>query len=151
MAYGIETPKVIRPNDLKGLIYRLKQTPNKIRMKKIFIISAIFLFGLAVNTSAQANKNTTAFSIADSSSYIDKYRFEGLPFEYMEVFVKDKKLSYSGGQFNGFLNPVVDKRDVFDAEGGATFTFLRNKERKVAELQIDYMGQTYYGVREAKK
>ncbi len=89
-------------------------------------------------------------SIVDSAIYTGKYKYEGLPFQYMEISVKDGKLIFSGGEYNGSLNPIKEKKDAFDADGLALFTFFRNSEGKVAELQIDYQGQSYLGKRESK-
>ena len=69
----------------------------------------------------------------------------------MEVSVKDGKLFYSGGEYNGSLAPLKDKKDAFDVNGQAIFTFLRNNENKVDKLNIDYNGQSYLGTREDKK
>ncbi len=122
-------------------------------MKKTILLSLFTICLSALKTSAQTNntKDTiTVFSIADSATYTGKYKYEGLPFEYMEISVKDGKLAYMGGEYNGALDPMKDKKDAFDAGGVAFFTFLRNPESKVAELQIDYQGQTYVGKRERK-
>ena len=121
-------------------------------MKKIIIVSLFPLCVFALKASAQTSKDTiSVFSIADSASFTGKYKYEGLPFEYMEVTVKDGKLYYSGGKYNGSLDPVKDKKDGFGSGGNALFTFLRNNENKVAELKIDYQGQSYLGKREDKK
>lgn len=122
-------------------------------MKKTILLSAITICLLALKTSAQTSKPTDSipvFSIADSASFTGKYKYENLPFEYMEISVKDGKLYYSGGEYSGYLDPLKDKKDAFDAQGQALFTFLRNSENKVNELQIDYQGQTFVGKREAK-
>jgi hypothetical protein len=121
-------------------------------MNKIIIVTLFSLGVFASKASAQTSKDSIpVFSIADSASFTGKYKYEGLPFEYMEVSVKDGKLFYSGGEYSGNLIPVKDKKDAFDANGEAVFTFLRNKENKVAELKIDYQGQSYLGKREEKK
>ncbi len=118
-------------------------------MKKIIIVS---LFVFALKASAQTTKDTIpVFSIADSALFTGKYKYEDLPFKYMEVNVKKGKLYYSGGEYNGSLDPVKNKKDAFDAGGAALFTFLRNNENNVAELKIDYQGQSYLGKREDKK
>lgn len=122
-------------------------------MKKTILL-AVFALGLfALKSSAQTSKPTDSipvFSIADSASFTGKYKYQDLPFEYMEISVKDGKLYYSGGEYSGYLEPLKDKKDAFDANGQALFTFLRNSEKKIGELQIDYQGQTFVGKREAK-
>ncbi|MDB5206263.1 MAG: hypothetical protein JWR72_1338 [Flavisolibacter sp.] len=122
-------------------------------MKKTILVSVFAVCLFALKTSAQTNKpkdTIPVFSIADSASYTGNYKYEGLPFQYMEISVKDGKLAFSGGEYNGTLNPIKDKKDAFDADGAALFTFLRHSEGKVAELQINYQGQTYLGKRESK-
>jgi hypothetical protein len=120
-------------------------------MKKTILVSLFAVCLFALKASAQTNQpkdSIPVFSIADSASYTGNYKYEGLPFQYMEISVKDGKLAFVGGEYNGFLNPMKDKKDAFDADGAALFTFLRNREGKVAELQINYQGQTYLGKRE---
>ncbi len=124
-----------------------------IMRKTIFIL----LFGISffsLKTSAQNIKPTDsipAFSIADSTTFTGKYKYENLPFEYMEISVKDGKLFYSGGEYNGSLNNIKDKKDAFDATGIAVFTFKRNDDNDVTELQIDYQGQIFSGTKEETK
>lgn len=121
-------------------------------MKKA-IFSLFTLAILSLNATAQTPKtpeSVPVFSIADSASFTGKYKYVGLPFEYMTVTVKDGKLYYFGGEYSGFLEPMKDRKDVFDASGEAVFTFVRNGENKVTELAIDYQGQTFTGTREEK-
>lgn len=123
-------------------------------MKKTILLSLFAICLCTLKTAAQTSKpkdSVAVFSIADSASYTGKYKYEGMPFEYMEISVKDGKLHYLGGEYNGVLDPVKDKKDAFDAGGVAAFTFLRNPESKVAELQIQYEGQNYVGKKEAKQ
>ena len=121
-------------------------------MKKIIIVTLFSVCLFSFKASAQASKDSIpVFSIADSATFTGKYKYEGMPFEYMEVSVKDGKLYFEGGEYSGVLQPVKDKKDAFDANGEAVFTFLRNNENKVAQLKIDYQGQSYLGKREDKK
>jgi cytochrome c len=123
-------------------------------MKKTILLSLFALCLFASNASAQTTATTdtaSAFSIADSASFTGKYLYEGLPFEHMEVSVKDGKLAFMGGDYNGILEPIKGKKDTFDAaDGAAIFTFLRNAENKIAELRIEYQGQSFVGKRENK-
>jgi hypothetical protein len=122
-------------------------------MKKTILFSLLAVCLCAFGASAQTTgpKDTaTVFSIADSASFTGKYLYEGLPFEHMEISVKDGKLAYSGGEYNGVLEPIKGKKDAFDAGGVAFFTFLRNPENKVAELRIEYQGDAFVGKRELK-
>jgi hypothetical protein len=123
-------------------------------MKKLIFI--FFLSAGLVSLKANAQTATTPeiktqFSIADSAAFKGKYKFEGLPFEYIEVSVQDNKLYFVGGEYNGFLTPVNDKKDSFDVNGEALFTFGRNTENNIVELKVDYQGQSYVGKKEEKK
>ena len=109
---------------------------------------------MALQSSAQTTKMTDSaavFSIADSATFIGKYKYENLPFEYMTISVQDGKLYYSGGEYSGPLNPIKDKKDVFDANGNAVFTFVRDSDNKVTGMQIDYQGESYMGKREQEE
>jgi hypothetical protein len=122
-------------------------------MKK-FIIALFFTTGfIFLKASAQSNNDSTKwqFSIADSASYKGKYMFEGLPFEYMEVTVQEGQLYFTGGEYKGFLIPMADKKESFDVNGQAIFSFTCNNENKIIELKVDYQGQTFQGKKEEKK
>ena len=122
-------------------------------MKKTFFLSSLALCLLTFTASAQTSTPSGSgpvFEISDSATYIGKYRYEGLPFEHMTISVKEGKLYFFGGEYAGYLTPLKDKKDVFDANGEAVFTFRRNSENKVADLQIDYQRLSYMGKRESK-
>ena len=122
-------------------------------MKKLifgFFITAV-LFSTQAYSQTTTPETRTQFSIADSTSFKGKYKFEGLPFEYVEVSVQDNKLYFVGGEYKGALIPINDKKDAFDVNGEAVFTFSRNNENKITELKIDYQGQSYQGKKEEKK
>ncbi len=122
-------------------------------MKKATLILLASICLSTLSSSAQTTKTpgtNTPFSIADSSEFIGKYKYEGLPFEYMVVSVREGQLYFVGGDYNGFLVPQKDKKDVFDVNGVATFTFTRNDQNRVSELKVDYDGQTYMGKKEVK-
>lgn len=122
-------------------------------MKKTIFLSFFALCMCTLSASAQTSTPSgsgSVFEISDSATYIGKYKYEGLPFDYMTVSVKEGKLYFFGGEYAGFLTPVKDKKDVFDANGEALFTFHRNSDKKVADLQIDYQGQSFMGKRETK-
>ncbi|MFT4156159.1 hypothetical protein [Parafilimonas sp.] len=118
----------------------------------LFSLLSICMFVLKAaaqdSTATQLTDSIPAFSIADSSTFTGKYKYEGLPFEYMVVSVKDSSLYYSGGEYSGPLAPIAGKKDSFDASGQALFTFLRDAGNKVTDLQIDYQGQTFTGRKE---
>lgn len=117
----------------------------------VLFLFVFIIFSKANAQSAPAPESKWQFSIADSASYKGKYRFEGLPFEFIEVTVQESKLHFVGGEYNGFLVPLSDKKDAFDVNSQAVFTFARNVENKVTELKVDYNGQVFQGKKEEKK
>jgi hypothetical protein len=65
--------------------------------------------------------------------------------------VHDNKLYFVGGEYNGFLVPLTDKKDAFNVNDQAVFTFNRNNENKIVGLKVDYQGQIFEGKKEEKK
>lgn len=120
-------------------------------MKKIIFIFLLTAGVFSAQAYSQTSATITQFNIADSAAFKGKYKFEGLPFEYIEVSVQDNNLYFVGGEYNGPLVPIVDKKDAFDVNGEAVFTFGRNNENKITDLKVDYQGQTYLGKKEEKK
>ena len=120
-------------------------------MKKIVFVLAASFGLMAANASpvkAAPAPFVKLIRIANNADYVGKFKYEGLPFEHMEVSIREEKLYFAGGEYSGLLTPLDGKPDVFDANGQAVFTFLRNTEKKVTELQIDYQGQTFVGRKE---
>ena len=123
-------------------------------MKKLIFILVLttgFFAAQAYSQTTTPSETKTQFSISDSASFKGKYKFEGLPFEYVEVSVQENKLFFVGGEYNGALLPINDKKDAFDVNGEAVFTFNRNTENKINELKIDYQGQTFVGKKEEER
>jgi hypothetical protein len=123
-------------------------------MKKLLIIlflSIGFIGSKAHSQSTPASETKPQFSIADSASFKGKYKFEGTPFEFIEISVQDAKLYFVGGEYNGFLIPLTDKKDAFNVNDQAVFTFGRDNANKITELKVDYQGQIFSGKKEEKK
>ena len=124
-------------------------------MRKSVIVLFLSAFIISSEVDAQSTPATPEtkwqFSIADSASYTGKCRFEGLPFEFIEVTVQENKLHFVGGEYNGFLVPINDKKDTFDVNSQAVFTFIRNPENKITGLKVAYNGDTFEGKKEEKK
>ena len=124
-------------------------------MKRMIVLLLVSFSIIVTEASAQASappEAASSFAVVDTAAFKGKYKFENLPFEYIEVSVEQGKLFFVGGEYNGFLEPVKDKKDVFDVgDGVATFTFGRNKENKIETLKVDYDGQSFEGKKEEKK
>ena len=123
-------------------------------MKKLIILlfsTVGFVSFQAHSQSAPASETKPQFSINDSASFKGKYKFEGLPFEFIEITVRVSKLFFFGGEYNGFLVPLPYKKYAFNVNDQAVFTFGRNNENKITELKVDYQGQTFQGKKEETK
>ena len=124
-------------------------------MKKILLALFIVVIASVSNVSAQttpAPKDSTGwYNVADTAIFKGKYKVEGMPFDYVEISVKEAKLYFNAGEYEGFLTPLADKKDAFDALGQAVFTFSRNADATDVEgLKIDYNGMEILGKKEKK-
>ena len=129
-------------------------------MKKFLLVLTIALIAGISNTSAQTPvpapappKDSTIswFNLADTAIFKGKYKVEGVPFDYVEVIVKESKLYFFAGDYQGNLEPLKDKKDAFDALGQAIFSFSRNADATDIEgLKIEYNGELILGKKEKK-
>ncbi len=104
----------------------------------------------AASTPASAAP-TTQVAIADSvdlNQYVGKYKFEGLPFEFVTIAVKDGKLTIDTGSESGAMTAVKDAADTFDASGRATLKFKRDDTKKVTGVTLDAQGMSFEGKKE---
>ncbi len=105
----------------------------------------------AASTPAPASP-TTQVTVADSvdlNQYVGKYKFEGLPFEFVTIAVKDGKLTIDTGSESGAMTAVKDAADTFDAAGRATLKFKRDDTKKVTGVTLDAQGMSFEGKKEA--
>lgn len=117
-------------------------------MKRHLLVLVVAMFAFATSSSAQTT-DSSWFKVADTALYKGKYKVEGAPFDYMEITVKESKLYYTGGGYEGFLDPIKDKKEAFDAMGQAVFTFIRNTDgTDVDAFKIDYQGMVIDGKKE---
>ncbi len=89
-----------------------------------------------------ANAPATTASLAD---YAGKYKFTGLPFEYIEIVPENGKLVAITPDDRGPLSPVGTDR--FDAGGKAIIEFIR-LDGKVVGMNLMPPGMTFNGVRQ---
>lgn len=112
---------------------------------------------LSLSTSYAASTPTpvsalTPISAADSvdlNQYVGKYKFEGLPFEFVTIAVKDGKLTIDTGTESGAMTAVKEAPDTFDAAGRATLKFKRDDTKKVTGVTLDAQGMSFEGKKEA--
>jgi cytochrome c len=83
----------------------------------------------------------------DLSEYVGKYKMSGLPFEYIEVSIKDGKLNMQAGEQGGEVQ-ATNTPDKYDAGGKATILFVRDETKKVTSLKMKAMGFNFTGKKE---
>lgn len=83
---------------------------------------------------------------ADLNDYVGKYKFVGLPFEFIEIAVENGQLIAITPGDRGALAPLPGA-DKFDADGRAVFEFVR-ESGKVTELKLMPPGMSFSGKRE---
>jgi cytochrome c len=110
--------------------------------------SALYAATPVVGTSPVANQVRTDDPV-DLNQYAGKYKFEGLPFEYLTIGVKDGQLTINTGTEEGTLTPIKDTTDKFDAAGRATLKFNRDENKKVTGITLDAQGMSFEGKKEA--
>ncbi|RDC61648.1 hypothetical protein [Adhaeribacter pallidiroseus] len=123
-------------------------------MKKIiltgicaFALSTTFAFVPQALTSA-SSKLVVVDDPMDLNQYIGKYKFEGLPFEYLTITLINGKLHANTGAEEGDLIPLPEA-DTFDASGRAILKFKRDTDKKVNGMTLDADGSSFEGKKEA--
>jgi cytochrome c len=76
--------------------------------------------------------------------YVGKYKMTGLPFDFIEISVKEGKVIMNAGTQGGPINPT-DTPDKYDADGKATLYFVRDESKKVTSIKMQAMGFTFEG------
>ncbi len=94
-----------------------------------------------------SNNVSTPAATMDLSTYAGKYKMTGLPFEHIDVSVKDGKLHMEAGGQGGEIK-ATDTSDKFDADGKATIYFIRDETAKVSKIKLEAMGMTFEGKKE---
>lgn len=120
-------------------------------MIKVVLTALVGIAAISYSASAQTAP-ATATAATDTTAlkeFTGKYKFEGLPFEYMEFSLKAGSLNVQAGDQGGPMTPVKDAVDKFEiADGAAKFTFARNEEKKVAKVTVEYQGMVFDGKKE---
>ncbi|WP_128546190.1 hypothetical protein [Larkinella soli] len=123
-------------------------------MKKLVLTLACFaslsaVYAASSSPSAPAPVvRVVASDSTDLTQYAGKYKFEGLPFEFLTIGVKDGKLTVSTGAQEGELVPMKEP-DKYDASGQATLTFTRDGEKKVTGITLEAQGAVFEGKKES--
>lgn len=120
-------------------------------MKKVIFSFILGVFAVSYSASAQtapqtamASKDTTALK-----EFTGKYKFEGLPFEHMEFSLKEGTLTVQAGDQGGAMAPIKESTDRFETlDSAAKFTFVRNEEKKIIRVSVEYQGMVFEGKKE---
>ncbi len=104
--------------------------------------------GMGLNAQGENFSGTREMSEMGISSYVGKYKMEGLPFEYIELSDKSGKLHYVAGEYRGDLTALSGK-DQFDANGQAAVNFTRDASNNISTMVVNIQGKNYIGKREA--
>ncbi len=120
-------------------------------MKKVILSFLLGFAAIAYSAKAQTSSPTPA-ATADTTAlkeYAGKYKFEGLPFEFMEFSLKQGSLTVQAGDQGAAIIPSKETADRFEtADSVAKFSFIRNEEKKVTKVIVDYQGTIFEGKKE---
>jgi hypothetical protein len=79
------------------------------------------------------------------TDYVGKYKMENLPFEFIELSMKDGQLYITAGDNEGTLTAVPNQVDSFDAGGQAAIKFTRDEQKKIKKMIVEAQGQVFEG------
>ncbi|MCC6461419.1 MAG: ThuA domain-containing protein [Saprospiraceae bacterium] len=82
----------------------------------------------------------------DLNEYVGKYKFTGLPFEYMEITLENGELIGTSPMGKGPLHPTTEP-ETFDADGKAKFQFIR-EGGQVTGVNLMPPGMSFSGKKE---
>jgi hypothetical protein len=121
-------------------------------MKKLFFTVIIAFVAFTFTASAETiAPQITMESVSDTvklKEYAGKYKFVGLPFEYMEITLKEGVLNVEAGDQGGPMTQDKEVPEKFDVAGEALFKFVRNDEKKVVKVVVEYQGMTLEGTKD---
>lgn len=117
-------------------------------MKKILLLFFFVVASVVMAKPVKTPDITSQKVKIDLSEYVGKYKFEELPFEFLEIKLTDGKLMVDAGGQGGEIKKEEGSEDVFNTEdGNAKFTFKRNDEKKITKIMLDYQGTIFEGTK----
>ena len=117
-------------------------------MKKILFLLFLASATVAIAKPGRILNTSVQKTVFDLSEYAGKYKFEDLPFEFLEIKFLDGKLMVDAGGQGGEIKKEEGSVDVFKTEDGAAkFTFKRNDEKKITKITLDYQGTIFEGTK----
>jgi cytochrome c len=124
-------------------LYLVFTNPSGASGSLMVLSNTRFISGDEVSTQSKAPAPAAP---ADLEAYAGKYQMTGLPFPFIAIFNKDGKLMMDADGQVGEIKPTA-AADVYDADGKAVITFLRDDTGKVTKLKMDAMGFSFEGVK----
>ena len=136
----------IKPTTGVHDIYYVTKNDKAASGQSLFVITGI-MYNADVTPSTGASSGAAPAAAPAASKldqYAGKYKMTGLPFESIEISVKEGKLMVMAGTQGGELTPLAEP-DKFDAGGQATFEFVRDGQGKVVSIKLGAMGSSFEG------
>jgi cytochrome c len=69
----------------------------------------------------------------------------GMPFEFLEVSVKDGQLTLDAAGSGGLLKASAAEVDLYLTEDNSTIRFVRDATKKVVKLKAEFMSMPFEG------
>jgi hypothetical protein len=112
-------------------------------MKKTVLVFFFLFMGIMASSTAQ----TAAAPTVDLKQYVAKFKFEGAPFETIEVILaEDGKLYGDAGESGRAELVPTEKPDVMNVTGyDGTCEFIRDENKKIIKVSLSVMGNTFEG------
>lgn len=137
MSFGDQKSIKLIPTEGVHDLYILFKNSKASGQSLFVMIDAVFK---TADSDKQAAVKPEAVNLND---YIGKFKMTGLPFEFIEVSLKEGKLLLNAGGQEGELTQTGD--DKFDASGKATILFTRDEQKNVNALKLEAMGASFEG------
>lgn len=114
--------------------------------QSLFVVSDLE-FQTAASAASKVNLATSKekqLSQETIRGYVGKYKFSGLPFEFIEVSTSGGKLYFQAGESLGILR-ATQQQDRFEGDGGAVIEFGRGAANQVETLTMKASGFEFKG------
>ncbi|HOY19975.1 MAG TPA: ThuA domain-containing protein [Haliscomenobacter sp.] len=136
----------IKPTTGVHDIYYVAKNDKAEAGRGLFVISGLMYNAEVTPSTGGAKTNTPPPPAAGNKldQYAGKYKMTGLPFETIEVSVKEGKLIVAAGDQAGEVTPLAEP-DKFDAAGQAVLHFVRDAQGKVTQIKLIASGFSFDG------
>lgn len=147
---GNLTPEIVNillPAGASGVhnLYFVCKNDTVVSAQSMFSILG-FVFQNEAMAAAKAASPAPDLKNVDLNDYTGKYKFLGLPFEFIEIAVENGQLIAITPGDRGPLTPLPEA-DKFDGGGRAVFEFIR-ESGNVTELKLMPPGMSFSGKKE---